>query len=81
MSEHDHSRQIDKWMKYVAILGPFLGFIFGVGSGTVIAYQAYKTDSGRITLLEGFKDKQDEFNLKTVQAISRLKALIKDTEP
>jgi hypothetical protein len=80
--EHDHGpRQIDKWLKYAAVFGPFLGFLFGIGSGTLIAYQAYKQDHSDIGILFNWKDKQDEFNQKTVAAIARLKALIKDTQP
>ena len=50
MSDHTE-RYMDKWLKYAAIIGPFLGFIFGIGSGTIIAYQAYKQDHTDITLL------------------------------
>lgn len=80
MSDHTE-RYMDKWLKYAAIIGPFLGFIFGIGSGTIIAYQAYKQDHTDITLLFNWKEKQEDFNQKTVTAISRIKALIKDSQP
>lgn len=78
MGDDIHSRQMDKWLKWVAIVGPFFGFLFGIASGTVIVYQAYKQDHSDISLLFSFKDKQDDFNQKTVAAIARLKALMKD---
>jgi hypothetical protein len=81
-TEHNHGeRYMDSWLKWVAILGPFLGFLFGVGSGTMIAYQAYQRDHSDIGILFNWKDKQDTFNQQTVAAIARLKALIRDSQP
>lgn len=74
----EHTRSIDKWLKWVALLGPFMGFLLGVGSGTIAAYQAFKSDANRISQLENWKERQVEFNQETVKAISRMKALIKD---
>jgi len=74
-------RYMDKWLKWAAILGPILGFLFGNCSGALVTYQAFKDESMRITNIEGWKEKQDDFNRETVKAISRLKALIKDSQP
>lgn len=82
MTIGDHGeRYMDKWLKWAAILGPFLGFIFGIASGTVIAYQAYKQDHADIGMLFSWKEKQDDFNQRTVTALARIKALIKDSQP
>lgn len=77
----DHVRQIDRWLRWAAILGPFLGFMFGILSGSMIAYQAFKNQDNRIVSIEGWKEKQDAFNEKTVVAITRLKVIVKDLQP
>lgn len=81
----DHLRSIDRWMKYVAIFGPMVsGIVFG-GAGYVVGYtqakQEIRETAQRVGSLEGWKIKQDEFNLVTVRAITRLKAIVKDTQP
>lgn len=81
MVEHEHTRQIDRWLKWVAVLGPVVGWLLGVPTGVVVAYQAFKQDHNDIVQLQSWKDKQEEFNLETVKAITRLKALIKDIQP
>lgn len=81
MSDHERPRAIDRWLKWAAVLGPITTFILGIFSGAMITYQAFKDDSMRITSLEGWKEKQDDFNRETVKAIARLKALIKDSQP
>lgn len=85
MGEHDHARIMDKWLKYVAILGPMVsGVVFG-SAGYVVGYQHAREElasqGARIQLIEGWKTQQDAFNLKTVTAITRIKALIKDSQP
>jgi hypothetical protein len=81
----DHYRAIDKWMKYVAIFGPMVsGIVFG-GVGYAKGFYDAKDQitivGTRITSIENWKERQDEFNIKTVSAIARLKALMKDMQP
>lgn len=85
---YDHERQIDKWLKYTAVIGPLTTFILGIGTGTWGTYKALQSDGYRIEQitekigrLEGWKEHQDDFNQKTVAAIARLQALMKDSQP
>ena len=73
----DHVRDIDRWLKWVAIIGPVFGFVFGMCAGTVTAYQAFKHDSDRIELIEGWKNKQEDFNKETIRAVSALQEIVK----
>lgn len=82
MSDHEHNRAIDKWLKYVAIFGPMVsGIVFGA-AGYVGGYQHAKEEvvsiGNRTTLLEGWKERQEAFNQQTVASIARLKALMKE---
>lgn len=71
-------RAIDKWLKWAVVIVPVVTFILGNCSGAVAIYQMFKNDDHRIALLEGWKEKQVDFNQETVRSIARLKALIKD---
>ena len=73
-----HERSGDKFLRWMVIIGPILGFMFGNCAGAVITYQAFKNLDGKVSLLVDWSEKQNEFNLETVKAIARLKALIKD---
>ena len=77
MSEHRETREIDKWLKWAAVMGPIFGFIFGLCGGAIGAYQAFKDDTHRIQLIEGWKDKQEDFNKATIEAIATLKEVVK----
>lgn len=70
-------RSIDTWLKWAAVAGPIIGFLFGGVSGAAVAYQAFKDDTRRIGTLESWKDKQDDFDQKIVGAISRLDEVVK----
>ena len=78
----EHTRQIDKWLKWMAVLGPLVsGMTFGA-AGYVSGYNQCRTqilaNGHRLDLMEGWKDRQEAFNQQTVAAIARLKALMKD---
>lgn len=90
MNDHDRqqSRAIDKWLRWTAIVGPVIGFFLGNCSGAIITYQAISNDrfmmAGIIKhqeVLDGWKDKQEDFNRNILAAIARLKALVKDMQP
>lgn len=77
MSDAHPARAIDRWLKYAAIIGPFLGFTFGICTGAWGTYQAFKDEDRRVVLIESWKDKQDDFNRNTVDAIARLQEVVK----
>lgn len=82
--DEKHVRQIDRWLKWMAVLGPMIsGIVFGA-VGYIGGYQRsveeIKTHGSRLVLLESWKDRQDAFNLETVKAITRLKALMKEPQ-
>lgn len=68
---------MDSWLKWMAILGPIFGLVFGVCSGAVITYQAFKADGSRITLIEGWREKQEEFNKVIIGQIATLNEISK----
>lgn len=79
-----NDRSIDRWLKWAAVVGPMVsGLVFGC-VGYVGGYQAAKekleNHTIRIVQLEGWKEKQVEFNQTTVVAIERLKVLAKDLQ-
>lgn len=71
-------RNIDAWLKWVALVGPIVTYLLGVASGAVGVFQMFRADSARITQLEVWKETQSQFNQETVKAVARLKALLKD---
>ena len=75
-------RGIQRWMKWgVVILPPFAlisGFIMGRMDGYRIAYDKMVNNGNRISLLEGWKDRQEAFNQQTVEAISMLKTITRN---
>lgn len=73
----DHDRATDRWLKWVAVIGPIIGVLFGVCSGAVVTYQAFKNDGNRISLIEGWKEKQEDFNKVTISAIATLQEVVK----
>lgn len=84
----DYNRSMDQWLKYAVIIAPIVTYVLGVGSGAIWLYKVLGSDGIQISLirddvsqLQGWKGKQEDFNQKTVSAISRLQALIKDTKP
>lgn len=78
MNDNGHIRQIDRWLKWVAILGPMVsGVVFG-SAGFVGGYSRAKEElvtlGHRTTLLEGWKEKQEDFNKVVIQQIATLQA-------
>lgn len=73
---NDHVRNMDKWLKWMAFIGPFVAYVLGLGSGALAAYQTVKGDHAQVVLLSNWKEKQTEFNQTTVAAIARLNAMI-----
>lgn len=76
-----HERSLDRWLKYAVIIGPLITYVLGIGTGVWGAYQAYKDDSHRITLVEGWKEKQEDFNKETIRAISTLQEVVRHIKP
>lgn len=73
----DHERSTDRWLKWAVVVAPLITYILGLASGTVMAYQAFKNDSTRITLVEGWKDKQEDFNKVVIAQIATLNQVLK----
>ena len=73
----DHTRAIDRWLKWAAVMGPVFGFLFGICAGGIMAYQAFKDDNHRILLIEGWREKQEDFNKVIISQIATLQALKK----
>lgn len=59
-----------------ALIGPIVGFVLGNCSGAMITYQAFKYLDNKVTLIEGWKDRQEEFNKVIIQQIATLQALL-----
>ena len=71
----DHERATDRWLKWMAVLGPILGVMFGLCSGSVVTYQAFRNQGDKITLLESWKEKQEEFNKVVIGQIATINAM------
>jgi hypothetical protein len=69
---------MDRWLKWMVFIGPIVTYLLGVPTGYILAKQEIQSIGARTSLLEGWKDKQIEFNQETVKAIARIKALVKD---
>ncbi len=50
--EQPPGRSIDKWLQWVAIIGPLLGFILGICTGAVGTAWLYRDHEHRIAKLE-----------------------------
>lgn len=69
----DHFREVDAWIRRMAILGPIFAFIFGWGAGVLTAAVLYRDHEKRIQSLENFHEEQSRINMQRIEAISQIK--------
>lgn len=77
----EHVRSMDKWLKWAVILAPMVsGVVFGT-AGYIGGYLNARADiqvtANRVALVEGWKDKQEEFNKTIIRQIATLNAIVK----
>jgi len=76
MSEHN-LREIDAWIRRVAVLGPIIAFVFGWGAGVLSAAVLYRDHEKRIQGLERCQIEQAHLNMQREAAIAQIKERIK----
>lgn len=78
MSEHKE-RAIEKWGKWALLIAPVVtGMItwsFGFASGFQTAKDDIKGVSVKVDMIEGWKEKQEDFNKVIIAQIATLQAI------
>jgi hypothetical protein len=71
---HESSlREIDCWLRRMAIIGPIVAFILGWGTGILTAAVLYRDHEKRIQALEDFRKDQITIHTAIAETIAAIK--------
>jgi hypothetical protein len=70
-----HEREMDSWLRRIAILGPIVTFVLGWGSGVITAAMLFKDHEKRINILEGYTRECREDRNKIHEWMARMETV------
>jgi hypothetical protein len=74
MSDRSYTaiREVDAWLRRMAVIGPMVAFVLGWGSGVLTAAVMYRDHEKRIQLLENFEKEQGITHASIAELLGRI---------